>query len=67
MDVSYEKQQVDNVVADLNRMKQGMACPSIVGLALIALSSRKSHYQRHQVYVEEKGRKKDNRIRGCID
>ena len=34
MDVSYEEQNVDNVVADLNRMKQGRKGTSIVSKTL---------------------------------
>lgn len=66
MDVSFEEQQVDTVVADLNRMKQGMKCRVMFSMELTVFSSGKFDHQCHKVYLKEEGKKKYNCVYGRI-
>lgn len=66
MDVSYDEKDVDYVVADLNRMTQGIFGSFLIQVCTDTRSIGKSHHQCHQVHREEGGRKDDNCLHGRL-
>lgn len=66
MDVSYDEQQVDTVVADLNRMKQGNRLSILHILTLTIHSPCQSDHQRYKVHLQEERREKYYRLHGRI-
>ena len=67
MDVSFEEQKVDTVVADLNRMKQGKPYLIVSKPALTIPSPGKPDHKRRQVYLEKERRKEHHRFDGRLN
>lgn len=51
MDVSYDDQGVDHVIADLNRMKQGNKLDLSLKIFTDLVSAGKPDHERHQVHI----------------
>ena len=66
MDISFEEQGVDYIIADLHRMKQGNEPHCLLRRLLMLASPGQSDYQCDKVHFEEKGRQENNGLNGCI-
>jgi hypothetical protein len=53
MDVSYDDENIEHVVADLNRMKQGRKHTRNGSIQAHCHSTRKLNNKRRQVHVKE--------------
>jgi hypothetical protein len=56
MDVSYDEQKVDYIIADLNRMKQGNEPDWITRPLLTSSSSGQPNHKRCEIYISKAGR-----------
>ncbi len=67
MDVSYDENNVDHIIADLNRMKQGtqLDCKESGSIANLE-SFGQSDYKRRQVYIKEERREENNCLHGSF-
>jgi PAS domain-containing protein/NTP pyrophosphatase (non-canonical NTP hydrolase) len=66
MDISFEEQGVDYVIADLHRMKQGNESYLLLRNMLMLASLGQSDNQCDKVHFEEEGRQENYRLNGCI-
>jgi signal transduction histidine kinase len=58
MDITYQETEVDYVVADINRMKQGECSIQPLLFIYLLASTGKSHHQCYQIHRKEGRRKK---------
>jgi PAS domain S-box-containing protein len=66
MDVSYDEQGVELVVADLNRMKQGITSLMLPRSSLIFHSAGQPNNECHKIHFTQKWRQKDHRLSWCL-
>ena len=66
MDVSYDEQKVDYIIADLNRMKQGNEPDWIIRLWLTITSAGQPNHERCEVHFSEAGREENHSLYGCF-
>jgi len=55
MDISYDEQKVDHIIADLNRMKQGNEPDWIIRPLLTSSSSGQPDHKRREIHFSEAG------------
>jgi hypothetical protein len=55
MDISYDEQKVDHIIADLNRMKQGNEPDWIIRPLLTSSSSGQPDHKRREIYFSKAG------------
>jgi hypothetical protein len=66
MDVSYDDEGIEHVVADLNRMKQGIVHTRNRSTQAHCHSTCKLDNKRRQIHVKEKWGTQDYCIHGCL-
>ena len=66
MDVSYDEQKVDHIIADLNRMKQGNELNWITRPLLTSSSSGQPDHKCREIHFSEAGREENHSLHGCF-
>jgi hypothetical protein len=66
MDVSYDEEKIEHVVADLNRMKQGTSSTCSDSIQADSHSARQPNYERRQIYIQEEWGTQDHCIHGRL-